>query len=177
MPSIASNSIITLLIITLNNLLYRTMRLINAISSNLLGDPNEFSSRISVFLILRARERFGNVGNFLGGCLVSPLSWQEVVCLWKRTVLLFLRASQSLRSCHRVVWTLGPPWWSTGPICVRTDSGVVRNHEKPLREDHVVHETGEEMTEASRKEHGKPIRGSSDLQKICGITLVLEAQQ
>lgn len=74
MPSIASNSIITLLIITLNNLLYRTMRLINPISSDLLGDPNEFSSRIYVFLILRARERFGNVGNFLGGRFVSPLS-------------------------------------------------------------------------------------------------------
>lgn len=81
------------------------------------------------------------------------------------TVLLLLRGFQSLHSCPRVAWPLGPPWWWMGPICVRRDSAVVRNHEKPLREDHLVHETGEEMTEVSREEHGGTIKGSSDLQK------------
>lgn len=42
MPFIASNFVITFLIITLNKLLYRTTRLINPISSDLLGQRNEF---------------------------------------------------------------------------------------------------------------------------------------
>lgn len=50
MQSIASNFVITHLIITLNNLLRRTMRLINPVNSDFLEDPNEFSSRIYVFL-------------------------------------------------------------------------------------------------------------------------------
>lgn len=76
MPFIASNFVITFLIITLNKLFYKTMRLITPISSDLLGHHNEFSSTIYVFLILRASERIGNMGKFLGGHghLVSPLS-------------------------------------------------------------------------------------------------------
>lgn len=69
MSSIASNFVVTLIITTLNNLLYRTMGLINPISSDLLEDP-----RIYAFLILKATEKTGNMGNFLGRHLVSPLS-------------------------------------------------------------------------------------------------------
>ena len=64
-PSIASNFAITLLIISLNNILYRTTRLINPISSDFLEDPNAFLSRIYIFLILRASERIWDTGNFL----------------------------------------------------------------------------------------------------------------
>lgn len=66
MQSIASNFVITHLIITLNNLLHRTMRLINPVNSDFLEDPNEFSSRIYVFLIQRDSERTGNIGTLLG---------------------------------------------------------------------------------------------------------------
>lgn len=52
-----------------------------------------------------------------------------------------------------------------GPICVRRDSVAVRNHEKPVRQNHQVHEAEEERTEKNREEHRRTMKSSSNLQK------------